>query len=430
MGIDRPILRRASWGVADQALSSLTNFGLGVLVARSVTAKGFGAFSIVFVTFTVGLGISRAVAAEPLMVRCSGAATSDWRTGTAQATGIALAVGLALGLACVMLGRALPEPFTGPFIALGVTLPGLLLQDCWRYVFFANADGRKAFANELLCAVVLGVAFAMLLRAGRRPSVSSLILAWGGAATIGALFGSLQARVLPAPRQLALWYSTHRDLIPRFLGEFAATSSAGQIAVYGVAAIAGIDALGSLRAAYLPFGPLQVLLLGAGLVAVPELVRLGRRSADDLRNGSAAISLTIGVVALAWGVLVALTPTRIGVAIFGSIWSPAHMLAFAVTLSWIGSALGAGGAAGLRALAAARDGLTVRIVASVVTIAAALIGAALDGARGAAIGLAAAGWIEGVVWWSRLRHVLRRRGHALPNAVPAPAAVRPQPVEL
>ena len=43
-----PATRRAGWGVADQALSSLTNFGLAVVLARGLTAEGFGAASITF----------------------------------------------------------------------------------------------------------------------------------------------------------------------------------------------------------------------------------------------------------------------------------------------------------------------------------------------------------------------------------------------
>ena len=34
------------------------------------------------------------------------------------------------------------------FFALGLTLPGLLLQDSWRYSFFALGRGSQAFLND------------------------------------------------------------------------------------------------------------------------------------------------------------------------------------------------------------------------------------------------------------------------------------------
>ena len=40
------------------------------------------------------------------------------------------------------------------------------------------------------------------------------------AATAAAIVGLVQARVIPQPQQLTLWWTRHRDLIPRYLGEY------------------------------------------------------------------------------------------------------------------------------------------------------------------------------------------------------------------
>ena len=48
---------RFGWGFADQAVSSLSNFLLGFLVARSVDAAAFGAFSVAYATYLVTVGI-------------------------------------------------------------------------------------------------------------------------------------------------------------------------------------------------------------------------------------------------------------------------------------------------------------------------------------------------------------------------------------
>jgi len=420
--MSRQVLQRASWGVADQALSSLTNFALGILVARSATTAGFGAFSIVFTTFTVTLGLSRALTSEPLMVRYSGSARPVWQRGTAAATGTALAVGVAVGFICGLVGWMIVGGTLGaPFLALGATLPGLLLQDCWRYAFFANGEGRKAFMNDALCAAVLVVVFGALIRSGG-ASIGLLVLAWGGASTVGAIVGVLQSSVAPTPQRGRRWASRHRDLIPRYVGEFVASSGGGQLSVYGVGLIAGLGTLGSLRAAYLMFGPLQVLFVGVALVAVPELVRVLRQSPRDLQLASGGLSMLLATVALGWGVAVMLTPAPLGRAILGPVWSAAHPLAIALTVGWIASGIIAGAAAAIRASAAARRGLTARVAGSLLGVGGAIIGVTLDGARGAAWGLALAACVECAFWWTQLSRALReidmRPGAAPSDPVP------------
>ena len=407
--ISHRVLRRASWGVADQGLSSLTNFALGIFVARSATTAGFGAFSIVFTTFTVTLGLSRALTSEPLVVRCSDRSELEWRQGTVAATGTALAVGIALGLGCGLVGWTVGGTLAAPFLALGATLPGLLLQDCWRYAFFANGEGRKAFLNDALCGAVLVVLFGVLLRSGV-ASIGLLVLAWGGAATVGALAGARQSGVVPVPQQARAWATRHRDLIPRYLGEFVASSGAGQLSVYGVGLIGGLATLGSFRAGYLLFGPLQVLFMGIGLVAVPELVRFLRRSPRHLYLASSGLSVLLATVALAWGMVVIPMPASVGRAILGSTWSTAHALALALTVGWSASGIIAGTAAAIRALAAARQGLKARVAGSLFAIAGALLGVVLGGARGAAWGLSIAVCLECIVWRAQLTRALGEVG--------------------
>ena len=67
----RQFARRLSWGVADQALSSLTNFAVAILVARSLGTEELGAFSIAFATYLIAVNASRGLATDPLVVRYS-----------------------------------------------------------------------------------------------------------------------------------------------------------------------------------------------------------------------------------------------------------------------------------------------------------------------------------------------------------------------
>ena len=80
-------MRRLGWGLADQSLSSLTNFALAVLVARSVSIAALGAFGLAFTTYTVTLNATRALCSEPLTVRYSATDEAEWREGASAATG-------------------------------------------------------------------------------------------------------------------------------------------------------------------------------------------------------------------------------------------------------------------------------------------------------------------------------------------------------
>ncbi|MPZ81053.1 MAG: hypothetical protein GEV28_11920, partial [Actinophytocola sp.] len=78
----RGLAGRLSWGLADQAVSSLTNFVVGVFVARELGVTAFGVFSLAWVTYGVLLNVSRGLATDPLVVRFSGVAADLWRAAT------------------------------------------------------------------------------------------------------------------------------------------------------------------------------------------------------------------------------------------------------------------------------------------------------------------------------------------------------------
>ena len=65
-------VRRMGWGLADQIVSSLTNFAISIYVVHSLGAVQFGAFSLAYVTYGFALNASRGLATDPLMVRFSG----------------------------------------------------------------------------------------------------------------------------------------------------------------------------------------------------------------------------------------------------------------------------------------------------------------------------------------------------------------------
>src|SRR5204863_5370734 len=123
------------------------------------------------------------------------------------------------------------------------------------------------------------------------------------------------------------------------------------------------------------------------------------------RLGRSVATLSWGLAALAgaWGAAVAVLPAHVGIGIFGRAWGPAHSIVVPLAIVMVGLGGTSGAYMGLRALAAARRGLRARIMAAALVIVLTLGGAAVDEARGAAFGMAAATVLAMVLYWSQWR---------------------------
>ncbi|MDN0196671.1 hypothetical protein [Streptomyces sp. S.PNR 29] len=400
----RALVGRLSWGLADQAASSISNFAVGIYVARSLGVTAFGVFSLAWVTYGVVLNVSRGLATDPLVVRFSGGPDASWRGAVARSSGAALGVGAALGAACVVVGLAVGDRVGPAFACLGVVLPGLLLQDAWRFAFFAAGAGRKAFVNDVVWGVALVPAMVVAARVG---SVSAFVLAWGGSAAVAAVYGCFQSGIRPRPTGAREWLRAHRDLGTRYLVENVSNSGASQLRAYGLGAIVGVGAVGVVRGAELLLGPFMAVLMGLSLVTVAESARVLRRAPHRL----GAFCLLLGggqaVAALLWGGALLLVPDRLGELVLGGVWSSASQLIVPVTLGVAGAGLGTGAAAGLRALGAARRSLRAQLFASACYVGGGLGGAAVAGTVGSAWGVAAATLCGSALWWLQLRSALR-----------------------
>jgi O-antigen/teichoic acid export membrane protein len=423
-------VRRLGWGLADQALSSLTNFALAVLVARAVSTSALGAFGLAFTTYTITLGATRALCQEPLTVRYSALSEREWRSGAAAATGVALVLGLLAGVVCVAAAFFFAGTLRPTLLVLGIGMPGLIVQDAWRSAFFSHLRGRAAFGNDLVWALAQVVLVAIVVVAGTR-SVPAFVAAWAGAAAVAALFGIVQASVVPRPGRTGWWLSHHRDLGPRYLVEFVARNAAQSGAMYATAAFAGLSAAGALRGAQVVLGPLNVLNMGVTAPGVAESVRIARRSPRRMMHAVRLLAFALVVVFVLWGLVVYVLPDSVGEALLKRSWHPAHDVIPAYTAVMAASGMLTAATVGLRAMAAAKRSLRSRLVTGVLAVAGGTAGAATSGAVGAATGLALGLWIGGIQWWQQLGAAVAeeevRRAEADAPAPPAPDPAAAQP---
>jgi O-antigen/teichoic acid export membrane protein len=406
----RQVAHRLSWGVADQAVSSVTNFAVNIYIARDLGSVQYGAFALAYVTYGFVLNASRGLATDPLMVRFSGTPLPVWRRAVATCTGTAALVGLAAGACVIGAAGVLDGAARMAFLALGLTLPGLMLQDSWRFAFFALGRGSQAFLNDVVWATVL-LPSLIVLRITGHANVFWFVFAWGASATVGAAIGPLQARVVPKLAGALGWLSRHRDLGARYMAEGTAYSSAAQLRSYSVGLILGLGALGYLQAASTLMGPLQVLLFGMGLVALPEASRLLRHSPRLLPMFCVLLSVVLTLLALAWGVaLLVLLPRGLGEWLLRSLWRPSYPLVLPTTIFIMGLCANVGPGIWLHALAAARQSLRAAVLTAGAWLIGALAGALAGGTLGSIRGQAVGAWVGVVVYWWQVRVAVREHG--------------------
>lgn len=409
------VVGRLGWGVADQGVSSLSNFALGIVVARSLGSEGFGAFSLAYVTYAFVLSAARGLATDPLLVRFSGSPSATWRKAVGASTATATVAGVVAGVACILVGLLLPPEIRGGFIALGVALPGLMLQDSLRFAFFSAGTPAKALVNDLVWgALLVGTLVGLLLT--DRASVTTCVLAFGGTAALAAGLGLLQCGILPRPRSGRAWVVDHKDLGGRYLLENVSIGGARQLRMFALGAFAGLAAVGDTRAAEILMGPFLVILMGASQVAVPEAAHVLARAPRRLGTFCLGLGAVLAAAAAAWGLAIwLLLPTGLGELLLGPMWVPASALLLPVVIGMFMGGFEIAAAAGVRALGAAPRSLTAQLTNAALYVVGGGLGAYLGGALGSCWGVAIATTIGMVVWWVQLRRAVTEYLTALPG---------------
>jgi len=317
--------------------------------------------------------------------------------------------------AAAIVGGLLAEAF----LALAIVLPGLLVQDTYRYAFVAKGVPMHAFACDLTWAVILVPA---LIFVGNGPTTSLAvpILVWGGSGIISAGVGMALGRTLPSVRQARAWFVGTRDLGLRYAAEALIAQAPFQITLFVLGSVAGLAATASLRGAQVLLGPIGMLIIGLSIVGVPEGVRRYRSSgARALRGPTALLSLGAAALTLVWGLALGLLPVEVGEKILGDTWSGASAVLAPVTLGWIGNTLAFGATVGLRVLADSRRSLVGRSTDASAEATGGVLGAFAGAAFGAALGLAI-GQLFGIfAWWFMFDRAIKASvARGVPSAAP------------
>jgi O-antigen/teichoic acid export membrane protein len=256
-------LPKSSWALADQALASATNFVTMVLIARVLSPAAFGAFALLYTALLFTTGFQSTVVTQPhnvLGAVKNGHLYRRYTSSTAATqVGFAALIGgviLAAGVVTALLGWSVAPLLFG----LAAASAAWMTQEFVRRVLYTEGRFRGAFFNDLISYGGQTVMVAGLWRLDRLTDVSALY-AIAATSALGVAVGVWQIR-----RSLIREFS--RDDIRGnwhfgkwLAGAFIAYWFSSQLYLYLSALMLGTAATGTLKAAFVVLGPLNVLLV-------------------------------------------------------------------------------------------------------------------------------------------------------------------------
>lgn len=287
----RGTLRRTGivWGLADQSLSSLTNFALAVLAARRLGPADLGIVSIGFSSYVITLMLLRALVTDPAIVSASAPAVDrDHAVRSSITVTIAAGAGIALIFAVSgwMLGGAIGQ---GLLLFAPWIVPALV-QDFWRFALFSAGRRGSAVLNDGVWVIVMS---ATLPFAWRSTGPWAIVSCWGLGATVASLVGVLQTRAVPGHVRASLrWWRREGASLGGWLAvetAFLALGSHG--AVFLLALLISPAELGGLRAVQSIFAPLTLIGPAITLPGLPAITSALRQSPTDARAMATRLNL-------------------------------------------------------------------------------------------------------------------------------------------
>jgi O-antigen/teichoic acid export membrane protein len=414
-GVPLVLARRAGWSTIDQIISSLSNFALSVLVARQVTVTEYGAFALAFALYGYLVTVSRLLVSQPLAVRFSGAEPPDFAQAARQSAGAAIMVALLPAAAMTLVGIGLWSTVGPALVTTAALLPGLLLQDAWRMVFFASGRPRTAAANDAAWGVAQ-LALVLVISAAGHGSAVGYLLAWGLGGCLAATLGAAQAGFAPAPRAAWRWLRAHWDLSRYFVSELVVINGATQLMLVLVAVLGGLAAAGILRGAQVLSGPVAILTLSGMAFAIPELARRPGMVGPRLLRAGIGISGVAAMLATAWGAVLLVLPASLGRQLMGDTWTGVDAILVPTVVAMVLSVAGLGPTCGVFAAKRPKVLFPLQLMAAPVFLLGGVVGVLTGGVFGAAVGIVLAYAFNTGVAWIRLVTVARLTTEPSANA--------------
>lgn len=408
----RPIPRRiishsrlAAATLADQGISSASNFLVGAAVARVAGASGLGGFAVAYAAFQFVSAMHRALIADPMAID-GDARDEDWRPRIRSGLAAELLLGSVSTVLFACIGIAFfaaHRPIFGvAFAVMSPFLIFLLVQDYWRRVAFMRRRPTQALLNDIAftCIQVAALVVVFLVH---RHTAAAIILGWGLGALGGALLGLLQFRVRPRARGGWTLLRSRWSFSKWIAINSAVVNGLAQASVVATGAILGLRGLGDFKAAQaLIVGPIGVLIQAGGGIGLPEASRAfassgwpGLLRVCRLISAAGFVSVVACIaIVMVWGRLL----LRL---IYGSSFENVQMVAVLIGCSFLFVALEHGPILALKSTRNTQPLFMIQAAYSVISLIAIVILSIAYGIYGTAVAtiLASAANAIGLTWF-------------------------------
>lgn len=382
--------------VADQAVSSITNFGALIVAARHLDADSFGSFSTVYVIYTLAQAAIQAHVGQELVLHDGPA---EMRLAySAAGIRFSMIAGAGLGAVLLLCAGGLPA-ISASLVPLALCLPLLMAHEVARNGAAVMRAPQLALALDLAWLALMVLCIAVVTSQTTAQWVISAT--WYGSGAVAGMLGFVLLQALKPPHDATPWrYLGKRFLGHRFLLETVAVRGVSQALALLLAALAGLAATGAYRGAATLFGPVNILLTSVSMFGSPRIVERGlRESRRMLLPLAGALSLlALLLTAVLWGL-----PGPVGEMVLGETWTSARALIPAFGVQSVALAFSTVYRIALRVVAP-RWTLPLQLATSAATVALFLIGFAYAGVYGAVWGFAGGAVVSAALMvWAYMR---------------------------
>jgi O-antigen/teichoic acid export membrane protein len=424
----RRIPRWFSWGLADQAMSSATNFGLTLLAGRALGPEGLGVVFLGFAMYLLSLALHRALVFDPLVVTTAPLDAGERAAKTAGGLSTTLAGGLLATTAMVVVGLTVDAPLARGMLVFSPWVLPAMLQDLWRALLFRDDRGGAAALNDLVWVAGMVVTLPFAVVAGGEWAI---VGCWGAGTLAAAIVGFFQTRLRPGRLGAAArWWRSEALPLGRWLAAASLVYIGGlQLVVFLLASVLGPSAIGGFRAVQTLFAPMTLLGPAASLPGLPRLARGVHVDPSEARRFASKISAAIATLAFVYVGAVLLGGSGLLGLVFGRDFAGYEDLIVPMSVGQLLLAAGLGYSLLLKAAKRGDSLLITRSTAAVATLAFAPLLGSRYGLIGAAWGFVIASVLEnGTVIAFAFSDRFGRLREDAPAAPAAPLAAADRPL--
>jgi O-antigen/teichoic acid export membrane protein len=377
--------RVLSLTVVDQGFSSLSNFALAGIVAHYSRAHQLGVYAIVASVYILVQGVVRSSTSDCMLTRHE---TDDdvmapyERSGYLSAFLLACTMSVLIALACLFLTHA----FIGPMLVFAICFPLVSLQDFSRYIGISRHDPGYAIRLDVAWLVLFIAAFVVEKKTGH-VGLTWLVGAWTATGGMVGVWTIRRHLSLKGVRdQLRFWLKSEGSVGWKFAGQFLLSSSWSYVIFFLLAFVLSVSALGVIKLGQLAMGPLSVASVGLQSAMIAMAAKKFPYHPMRTLKFIFAVATGTAVVTTAWMLLAYFAPLHFMRNLLGPTWPEARHVVIYVGLGFVIASWTGAGAAGLRALRAAKENLWLALFLVPFLITPPMVGAYVDGLHGAVVG--------------------------------------------